>query len=73
MDRPCPVPVLRAKLLLDLASANLFRRCGVKILHGRVPDMAGLAKRVNRTSKWRITAPLNRVARQIWYGVDRTQ
>lgn len=46
---------------------------GVKILHGRVPDMAGLAKRLNRTSRWRITAPLNRVARQIWYGVDRTQ
>ena len=45
----------------------------VKIMHGHVHDLEGLAGRINRSMKWRVTTPVSKVARQIWYFVRRTK
>lgn len=44
----------------------------VKIMHGHVRDLEGLAARINRSMKWRVTTPVSKIARQIWYIVRRT-
>jgi hypothetical protein len=45
----------------------------VKIMHGHVRDLDGLAGRINRSMKWRVTTPVSKVTRQLWYFVKRTK
>jgi len=39
----------------------------IKILHGRVRNIAALARRLNRSGQWRISSPCNRLVRRYYY------
>lgn len=42
----------------------------IKVLHGRVGNIAGLAARLNRSGAWRISSPCNRLVRRYYYRAE---